>query len=117
MITVASEINKNMPSYFAGRAEEILGELTGKRIIVIGLAYKPNVSDVRETPVETLILGLRAKGALVHWHDELVKEWNGEKSVNLSNQYDLAIIATFHDHMDLALLGEVKILNTRGSNL
>ena len=88
-----------------------------KRIIVIGLAYKPNVSDVRETPVETLILGLRAKGALVHWHDELVKEWNGEKSVNLSNQYDLAIIATFHDYVDLELLGEVRILNTRGSNL
>jgi len=117
MITVASEINKNMPSYFVGRAEEMLRDLTGKRIIVIGLAYKPNVSDVRETPVETLILGLRAKGALVHWHDELVKEWNGEKSVNLSNQYDLAIIATFHDHVNLALLGEVKILNTRGSNL
>jgi UDP-N-acetyl-D-glucosamine dehydrogenase len=117
MITVASEINKNMPSYFVGRAEEMLRDLTGKRIIVIGLAYKPNVSDVRETPVETLILGLRAKGALVHWHDELVKVWNGEKSVNLSNQYDLAIIATFHDHVNLALLGEVKILNTRGSNL
>ncbi len=117
MITLASQINQNMPSYFVGRAKEILGELTSKRIIVIGLAYKPNVSDVRETPVETLILGLRAKGALVHWHDELVKEWNGEKSVNLSNQYDLAIIATFHDYVDLDLLGEVRILNTRGSDL
>lgn len=117
MITVASQINQNMPSYFVGRAKEILGELNSKRIIVIGLAYKPNVSDVRETPVETLILGLRAKGALVYWHDELVKEWNGEKSVNLSDQYDLAIIATFHDFVDLALLGKVKILNTRGSDL
>ena len=117
MITLASQINQNMPSYFVGRAKEILGELTCKRIIVIGLAYKPNVSDIRETPVETLVLGLRAKGALVHWHDELVKEWNGEKSVNLSNQYDLAIIATFHDYVDLDLLGEVRILNTRGSDL
>ena len=115
MIRVASQINKNMPSYFVGRAEEILEDLEGKRIIVIGLAYKPNVSDVRETPVETLILGLRAKGALVNWHDDLVREWNGEDSVALSSDFDLAIIATPHDCLDLSKLGNVPILNTRGS--
>jgi UDP-N-acetyl-D-glucosamine dehydrogenase len=115
MIRVASQINKNMPSYFVGRAEEILEDLEGKRIIVIGLAYKPNVSDVRETPVETLILGLRVKGALVDWHDDLVKEWNGEKSAPLDISFDLAIIATPHDYLDLTKLGNVPILNTRES--
>lgn len=115
MIRVASQINKNMPSYFVGRAEEILEDLEGKRIIVIGLAYKANVSDVRETPVETLILGLRAKGALVHWHDDLVKEWNGEKSAPLDSSFDLAIIATPHDYLDLSKLGNLTILNTSGS--
>ena len=44
MITLAGQINKNMPSYFVGRTEEMLGELTGKRIIVIGLAYKPKTT-------------------------------------------------------------------------
>jgi UDP-N-acetyl-D-glucosamine dehydrogenase len=115
MITVASQINQNMPRYFVGRAKEILGDLTSKRIIVIGLAYKPNVADVRETPVEALILGLKEKGAQVSWHDDLVKEWNGQKSGALSNEYDLAILATPHDYLDLTKLGGVPILNTQGS--
>jgi UDP-N-acetyl-D-glucosamine dehydrogenase len=58
---------------------------------------------------------LRQKGALVSWHDDLVKEWNGEKSVNLSIDFDLAIVATPHDNLDLRKLGGVPILNTRGS--
>ena len=49
------------------------------------------------------------------WHDDLVKEWNGEKSVDLSSNYDLAIIATPHKNLDLIKLGSVPILNTRGS--
>ena len=49
------------------------------------------------------------------WHDDLVKEWNGDKSVLLSSDFDLAILATQHDYIDLNILGEVKILNTRGS--
>jgi UDP-N-acetyl-D-mannosaminuronate dehydrogenase len=73
------------------------------------------VADVRETPVGALILGLKNKGAEVFWHDDLVKEWNGEKSVALSNKYDLAILATPHNYLDLTKLVDVPILNTRGS--
>jgi len=83
--------------------------------LVVGVAYKPNVSDVRETPVKNLITELRMLGALVSWHDDLVNEWNGEKSVALSTDYDLAILATPHDYLDLTKLGNVPILNTRGS--
>ena len=114
-INLADQINREMPGYFVGRAEEKLGGLKNKEILVVGVAYKPNVADVRETPVDSLITGLKQKGAQVSWHDDLVKEWNGEKSVTLSSDFDLAIIATPHDYLDLKKLGNVPILNTRGS--
>jgi UDP-N-acetyl-D-glucosamine dehydrogenase len=114
-IDLADQINQEMPGYFVGRAEEKLGGLKIKKVLVVGVSYKPNVADVRETPVESLIIGLKQKGAQVSWHDDLVKEWNGEKSVTLSSNFDLAIIATPHDYLDLTKLGNVPILNTRGS--
>jgi UDP-N-acetyl-D-glucosamine dehydrogenase len=114
-IDLADQINQEMPGYFVGRAAEKIGGLKGKKVLVIGVSYKPNVADVRETPAEALILGLKNKGAEVFWHDDLVKEWNGEKSVALSNKYDLAVIATPHDYLDLTKIGDVPILNTRGS--
>jgi len=114
-IDLADQINQEMPGYFVGRAEEKLGGLKNKSVLVVGVSYKPNVADVRETPVEALISGLKNKGAQVFWHDDLVKEWNGEKSVTLSSDFDLAIIATPHDYLDLSKLGNVPILNTRGS--
>jgi len=115
IIEAADSINRNMPKHFINVVEDKLRNLNKKRILVIGVSYKPNVADVRETPVEALIEGLRLKGAQVVWHDELVKEWNGEKSVTLSSDFDLAIIATPHDYFDLTKLGNVPILNTRGS--
>ena len=114
-IELADQINQEMPGYFVGRAEEKVGGLKSKKVLVVGVSYKPNVADVRETPVNALILGLKNKGAEVFWHDDLVKEWNGEKSVALSNEYDLAIIATPHTYLDLTKLGDMPILNTRGS--
>ena len=114
-IDLADQINKEMPGYFVTRAEEKFGALTGKKVLVIGVSYKPNVADVRETPVEALILGLKDKGAKVTWHDDLVKEWNGDQSVALSSDFDLAILATPHDYLDLSILGDVPILNTRSS--
>jgi UDP-N-acetyl-D-glucosamine dehydrogenase len=115
IIDLAAQINQEMPGYFVGRAEEKLGGIKDKKVLVIGVSYKPNMADVRETPVEALILGLRKKGAEVFWHDDLVKEWNDEKSVALSKVYDLAIITTPHAYLDLTKLGDVPILNTRGS--
>ena len=115
MIRIAYRINQEMPLYFVDRAEEKLGLLKGKRILVVGVSYKPNVADVRETSVENLIKNLKEKEALVFWHDDLVKDWNGTPSTPLSSNYDLAIIATPHDYLDLTKLGAVPILNTRGS--
>jgi UDP-N-acetyl-D-glucosamine dehydrogenase len=114
-IELADEINLGMPTYFVGRASEMLGGLKDKKVLVIGVSYKPNVADVRETPVEALIGGLKKSGAVVSWHDDLVKSWNGESSVALGSGFDLAILATPHDYLDLSLLGNVPVLNTRGS--
>jgi UDP-N-acetyl-D-glucosamine dehydrogenase len=114
-IELADEINLGMPTYFVGRASEMLGGLKYKKVLVIVVSYKPNVADVRETPVEALISGLKKSGAVVSWHDDLVKSWNGESSVALGSGFDLAILATPHDYLDLSLLGNVPVLNTRGS--
>ena len=114
-IELADEINLGMPTYFVGRASEILGGLKDKKVLVIGVSYKPNVADVRETPVVALISGLKRSGAVVSWHDDLVKSWNSEVSVELSTGYDLAILATPHDYLELSKLGNVPLLNTRGS--
>ena len=114
-IDLADQINQEMPGYFVGRAEEKLGGLKDKRVLVVGVAYKPNVADVRQTPVTALISGLKSKGAQVSWHDDLVKEWNGEKSVELKTGFDLAIIATLHAYIDFIKLGDTPILDTKGS--
>jgi len=114
-IELADEINLGMPTYFVGRASEMLGGLKDKKVLVIGVSYKPNVADIRETPVEALISGLKKSGAVVSWHDDLVKSWNGEISVAVGSGFDLAILATPHDYLDLSLLGNTPLLNTRGS--
>ena len=113
-IDLANKINLSLSSYFTVVATELLGSLKGKKIIVVGVAYKPDVSDVREAPSLDLIKALRNEGADVSWHDQLVKEWMGEKSTRLSADYDLAIIANPHTGTDLTQLGAVRILDTRG---
>lgn len=114
-INTAEVVNDNMPEYFAKRARLILKDPLNKKIMILGVAYKPNVSDVRETPVKALIEILRSKGAIVNWHDELVGSWLNEKSADLTPDYDLAILATKHDYFELKALGSVPILNTNKS--
>lgn len=115
LIDVAKEINQNRAKYFIELAIQRFGDLKGKRVLVVGVAYKPNVADVRETPAEALIKGLKEVEAKVFWHDELVNKWNNEKSVEISSEYDLAILATRHDYLDLEKLRNVPILDTKGS--
>jgi len=113
-IELARDINSAMPAYFVGRAVEKLGSLSGKAIIVIGVAYKADVSDTRESAAEKLIDLLRGAGATVSWHDDLVGKWRGEESSALSDSFDLAILVTPHDGLDMAALGSVPVINTRG---
>ena len=115
MIELADQINRDLPMYFVGRAEKKLNGLEGKKILVVGVSYKPNISDVRETPVFNLISALRSKGAQVSWHDDLVKNFNGEESTQLSDNFDLAIIATAHDYLDWAKIGNLPVITSRSS--
>jgi UDP-N-acetyl-D-glucosamine dehydrogenase len=113
-IDLANDLNRSLATYFTGVASGILGELAGKKIVVVGVAYKPDVADIRETPAEGLIKELRSMGADVKWHDDLIQELNGEKSVPLSADFDLAILVNPHSNTDLDALGSTRILNTRG---
>lgn len=115
MIELADQINRDLPKYFVSRAEKKLNGLEGKKILVVGVSYKPNISDVRETPVLNLISALRSKGAQVFWHDDLVKSFNGEESTQLSNNFDLAIIATAHDYLDWSKIRNLPIITSRSS--
>jgi UDP-N-acetyl-D-glucosamine dehydrogenase len=114
-IDLADSVNISQPEFFVKWADKKINGLSHKRVIVIGVSYKPNVTDVRETPVKALILALRQNGAQVFWHDDLVKEWNGEKSSNLDGEYDLAILATRHDYLDMKVLGNTPLISTGSS--
>jgi len=113
-INLAIKINREIPKYIVDRAQAKLGDLRGKKILVIGVAFKPNISDTRETAVENLIIELRKKSAVVSWHDEFVKEWNGEKTTKISTMFDMAIVATMHEGIDLNELGGTPVIDTRG---
>lgn len=113
-IDLAQKINDDRPGYFVSKASSLLGGLSGKKVLVVGVAYKPNVSDVRESAALALVDGLRAAGSTVAWHDDLVGEWRGEKSVPLTSSFDLAILVNLHDGTDLSALGSVPIINTKG---
>jgi len=114
-IELANEVNLSLPSYFVGMANGILGSLAGKSILVVGIAYKPDVADLRESPALPLIALLREAGAKVVWHDELVGAWNGESSSALGTGFDLAILVNPHTGIDLTALGATKVLDTRGA--
>ena len=93
----ANEVNLEMSKYVVDRVQaDNGGSLDGKSVLVIGVAYKPNVADVRETAAELVIEHLRARGAVVSWHDEVVGSWNGESSAPLSGA-EIAVIVTKHD--------------------
>ena len=113
-IDLAHEINLSLPSYFAGVATGILGTLKEKKILIVGVAYKPDVADSRETPANGIITVLRTAGAHVSWHDDLVQEWKNQTSTPLDDSFDLAILINPHSHCDLTLLGQTPVLNTRG---
>ncbi len=95
----ANDVNRSMAKYVVQRIiKDNGGSIKEKKVNIVGVAYKPNVADVRETAAELVIDECRAKGANVTWHDELVKEWNGEKSSSLSGA-EISIVITIHDYL------------------
>ena len=93
----ANEVNLDMPKYIVARvAADNGGTLSGKSVQVIGVAYKPNVADTRETPADLVIQELKRQGVKVSWHDPVVSNWQGETSTALGGS-DIAIVVTLHD--------------------
>ena len=98
----ANEVNLAMPAYVVKRVVAGSGgSIKGKRVIVVGVSYKSNVADTRETPAAAVIDLLREQGALVTWHDDLVGDWRDETSSSI-NGADIAVLVTKHDELDLA---------------
>ncbi len=96
----ANDVNLEMSEYVVRRvAEDNGGDLQGKSVLVVGVAYKPNVADVRETSAELVIQHLRSRGAVVSWHDDVVGDWKGEKSAPLAGA-DITVVVTMHDSVD-----------------
>jgi UDP-N-acetyl-D-glucosamine dehydrogenase len=98
----ANEVNLEMSEYIVSRVEKDNGgSLRGKTVLVVGIAYKPNVADVRETAAELVIEHLRSRGAVVSWHDDVVGTWKGESSAPLRGA-DIAVVVTMHDSVKAA---------------
>jgi UDP-N-acetyl-D-glucosamine dehydrogenase len=92
----ANEVNLEMSKYVVDRIKDDNGgSLKGKTVQVVGVAYKPNVADVRETPAEPVIEELKAAGAIVSWSDDLVSTWMGQSSAPLGGS-DIAVVITLH---------------------
>ena len=92
----ANEVNLEMAKYVVDRvAADNGGSLKGKSVQVVGVSYKPNVADVRETPAELVIEELKKAGASVTWSDDLVSSWMGELSTPLGGA-DIAVVVTLH---------------------
>lgn len=114
----ADSINHAMPRYVAERALELVdSSIKSPRVLILGVAYKPGVGDVRETPVAELRDHLILKGAIVSWHDPLVQIWEGSKPVDLTWECDVAILATKQPDMSLnqLLSRDIQILDCTNS--
>ena len=98
----ANEVNLEMSKYVVDRVQaDNGGSLSGKSVLVVGVAYKPNVADVRETAAELVIEHLRERGAVVSWHDDVVSTWKSDSSAPLSGA-DIAVVVTMHDSVKAA---------------
>lgn len=112
----ANEVNLEMAAYVVARvAADNGGSLSGKSVQVVGVAYKANVADTRETPAELVIEELKKAGAVVTWHDPVVKSWHGAQSSDLGGS-DIAVVVTMHDVVsaDAVLASAPYVFDTTG---
>jgi len=133
-IELAGEINTSMPEYVVRRVADALNDagkaVKGSSILILGLAYKPNVDDERESPSYFLMEMLKARGAKVAYYDPYVPvirptrehaQWTGTKSVewkkDVISVYDLVLIATNHASVNYQELADwsLRIVDTRNA--
>jgi UDP-N-acetyl-D-glucosamine dehydrogenase len=133
-IELAGEVNTAMPEYVVRRVADALNDrkkaVNGSSILIVGLAYKPNVDDERESPSYVLMEMLKARGAKVAYYDPYVPiirptrehaHWTGTKSVEWNREgissHDLILIATNHASVNYKELAEWApcIVDTRNA--
>jgi UDP-N-acetyl-D-glucosamine dehydrogenase len=133
-IELAGEINTSMPDYVIGRVTEALNarrrSLNGSRVLILGVAYKANVDDDRESPSYRLMKLLTDQGAEVEYYDPHVPiirptrehpQWTGKKSVQWNREviqsFDVVLIATAHKSVNYADLADWApcIVDTRNA--
>lgn len=134
-IELAGEINSNMPNYVISKLREVLDRrlgigLTKARILIVGIAYKKNIPDIRESPSVRLLSLLRGAGASVEFHDPHVPEiprmrqypeLRGYKSLAFDDiepaNFDAVLIATDHDDINYEALAAMNlpIVDTRNA--
>ena len=114
----ADSINHAMPKYVADRALSMVDvSIKNPKVLILGVAYKPGVGDIRETPVTELRNYLKAQGAEVAWHDPLVPAWEGSNPVDLDWACDVAILAIKQPgvNLDQLIAHGIKILDCTNS--
>jgi len=114
-IELAGEINTNMPHYVINKTTEALNErrksLKGSKVLVLGLAYKKDIDDLRESPSIELIELLKSKGAKVDYNDPYISRTHKQREHNLKmtsrklsakmlGSYDVVLISTDHSDYD-----------------
>lgn len=135
-ITLAEEINSSMPKYVAGLVRDALNEneksVKGAKILILGVAYKKDIDDMRESPALSVIDLLRARGANVVYHDPFVREvtfdhaytigdgeplYNTELTDELIKSSDCVVICTEHTGIDYNRVCELSkvIVDTRNA--
>jgi UDP-N-acetyl-D-glucosamine dehydrogenase len=130
MIEVSAVINDSMPEYCVGRISKILNAfqkpLNGSKILVLGIAYKRDISDCRESPVLRILEKLKNAGARVDFYDAFVPKYIWKKQVfvgletineNNIKGYDLVLIATDHSNVDYDMVAKSSkaVFDTRNA--
>lgn len=130
LVDLAQEINAGMPKYVSKRVAAILNEdkkaMNGSTVLLLGVTYKPDIKDQRESPAVPVAQHLRAAGADVVFHDPHVKKWqvNGEvfnRRENLQaavEEADVVVLLQNHDSYDVATLAvsAKRFFDTRGAS-
>lgn len=127
-IELAGEINRSMPTFVVSKVQDCLNHhgkaLKGSRVLILGIAYKANIDDMRESPSLELIKLLEEKGAVVSFNDPYIPiiphtrehdEFTGRQSVPLSRNFDCFLIATSHKDFrpEEILTHGVPVVDTR----
>jgi UDP-N-acetyl-D-glucosamine dehydrogenase len=126
-IDLAGKVNANMPFFCRSLISQALNHgaeksLKGSRILILGVSYKADIDDVRESPAKKIVELLRKAGAEVSYHDPHVERFDGLRSVAYAPEsYDCVVIVTAHNAIDYDDLVEraqvvVDLRNATGRN-